>query len=142
MRVGILVVLSTQLHRPRGVHPCNSRHYAEPLLSPDNSLIFLFHLHCQFVKPPRGNAPHPWSTYSRTSASVKTSFLSPWTAESLVQRGLSRALCSKWICSTGGSIISKLYNCSLIHFCTVKKNLHLLPWGAISLMSHIGLSNT
>ncbi len=77
MWLGILAVLSTQLHRLRCLHPCNAKCYAQPLLSPDNSLIFRFHLHCHLLIHPEVMPPYPWSTYSRTSAGVEMSFLSP-----------------------------------------------------------------
>lgn len=73
--VGILPVFSTQLHRLRCLHPYNARRYVEPLLSPDNTLIFLFHLHCHLLIHPEVMLPVPWSTYSCTSAGVKMSFL-------------------------------------------------------------------
>ncbi len=59
MWVGILAVLSTQLHRLRCLHPCNAKCYAQPLLSPDNSLIFRFHLHCHFLIHPEVMPPTP-----------------------------------------------------------------------------------
>jgi len=38
---------------------CNSRHYSVPLPSPDNSLIFLFHLHCYLASYPEVMPPTP-----------------------------------------------------------------------------------